>query len=609
MRLCPGKGFDKGFIMGKSFRVPPVTGLLAFLLALSPAMGIAAPGARQQVPPAAQLTRAEATIRKLFRDEYERRTPVDRQALARKLLAEGQATPNDAAARYVCYREAMSLATQGGDLPTAFMAANTMAKDFAVDPRDVQKMKVATYLVVAKQVEGSEANAAFAEIGLNLLNQMVGLENFDDVDRLLAPIEAAATKTKQLALVTRAQSIRDEVIELRRDSQKAAQAVETLKKTPGDPEASLALGRHLAFVKAYWDDALPLLAKSSDPTLKNLAQKELAKPADAKSLVQLADGWWDVSEKQTGMSQTNLRRHAQEQYQRAFPSLAGLEAARVSTRLPAAAPATAAPPAEPAAASAAPGSPVAATQPSVAQGEQFWWTGNIKPPGVRVWRKIDANTWEETSPSGRTRRYEVVSQDDPTLGSGTVFRCATDPTLEVFVPKLTDGSLIHYRFLRPNQSEQWQRLAMITLGAPPDASVATTQPVVVAQAGEITKYWWTTPWKPPGLRIWHKIDADTWEEVDPEGTVKRFKVVSHDDPQLGSGTVVRNPADPALEVWIPKLVDGNLTYFRRTDRDNQWNLMGGIHVGDPPAAATPPAQAKPPGPGGELLKPDPPFKR
>jgi hypothetical protein len=599
--------------MGNSFRVLPMTALILFVL--GPALSIAAAGDRQPMPPAAQLTRAEATIKKLFKDEYERRTPADRQALARKLLGEGQATPNDAAARYVCYREASSLATLGGDLPTAFMAMNAMAKDFAVDPRDLQKMKVATYITVAKQVETPEANAALAEVGLNLLSHMLALENFDDVDRLLAPIEAAATKTKQLALVTRVQSSRDQATELRRDAQKSALAVETLKKTPGDPEANLTLGRHLAFVKGYWDDALPLLAKSSDPTLKNLAQKELAKPADAKSLVQLADGWWDVSEKQTGLSQTILRRHAQEEYQRAFPRLAGLEAARVSTRLPAEAPTIAAalPPAEVPAASAAPVSPAAMTQPAVAQGDQFWWTGNVNPHGIRVWRKIDATTWEESSPTGTSRRFNVISQDeDPTLGAGTVVRCATDPTLEVFVPKLATGNLILYRFLRPNQAKQWQRLALMNLGAPPAATAqpgATTQPAAVAQGDEVTKYWWTTQWKPPGLRIWHKTAADTWEEVDSEGTVKRFRVVSHDDPQLGPGTVVRNWADPALEVWVPKLVDGNMTYFRRSDRDNQWNVMGGIHVGDPPAAEAPPAQAKPPGQGGELLKPDAPFKR
>src|SRR3984957_18870146 len=150
--------------MGKSFRVLPVTGLIIFFLALRPVIAAAgdhqpvppAAGNPQPVPPAAQLTKAEATIKKLFKDEYEHRTPADRQALARKLLAEGQATPNDAAARYVCYRGAHGLATLGGDLPTAFTAANAMAKDFVVDPRDVQKMKVAPYLAIARQVETPE---------------------------------------------------------------------------------------------------------------------------------------------------------------------------------------------------------------------------------------------------------------------------------------------------------------------------------------------------------------------------------------------------------------------------------------------------------------------
>jgi hypothetical protein len=443
-------------------------GLLAVLWPALTAMAAMAAGDRLPVPAAPQLTRAEGIIRKLFKEEYDRRTAADRQALARKLLAAGHETPNDAAARYVCYREAYGLATLGGDLPTAFTAANAMAREFVVDPRDVQKMKVATYVAIARQVETPEASAAFAEVGLNLLGHMAALENFDDVERLLTPIEAAANRTKQLSLVTRVQASRDEVNALRADAQKASLAAEALKKSPSDPGANLIVGRHLAFIKGYWDTALPLLARSSDPVFKDLSQKELAKPADAGSLLRLADGWWSVAEKQTGTAKANVERHAQEQYQRVLPALVGADASRAASRLPAGMlpqPAVAAPP--PVAQAPAPAPPAPASQPAEA-------------------------------------------------------------------------------------------------------------------AGEVTRYWWTTRMRPPGIRTWKKIDADTWEEGDPQGTVKRFHVVSQDDPQLGSGSVVGSLSDPPLQVWVPKLVEGNLTYFRRSDKDNRWNLMGAIHLGDPP---------------------------
>ena len=53
----------------------------------------------------------------------------------------------------------------------------------------------------------------------------------------------------------------------------ARTAIDKLKENPTDPEANLTAGTYYSFVKNEWDKGLPLLAKGSDPELKNSAKR------------------------------------------------------------------------------------------------------------------------------------------------------------------------------------------------------------------------------------------------------------------------------------------------------------------------------------------------
>ena len=51
-------------------------------------------------------------------------------------------------------------------------------------------------------------------------------------------------------------------------SQAAADAaIDVLHKSPDDARASLALGRHLCFIKQDWENGLPILAAAGDHRL------------------------------------------------------------------------------------------------------------------------------------------------------------------------------------------------------------------------------------------------------------------------------------------------------------------------------------------------------
>jgi hypothetical protein len=77
-----------------------------------------------------------------------------------------------------------------------------------------------------------------------------------------------------------------------------AQAV--LAGDPSNADANLTAGRWQGFVKGDWKQALPLLAKGSDPLLAQLARQDLAGPSDPESQMSLAGVWWRQSLKETG---------------------------------------------------------------------------------------------------------------------------------------------------------------------------------------------------------------------------------------------------------------------------------------------------------------------
>src|SRR5262249_41622240 len=102
-----------------------------------------------------------------------------------------------------------------------------------------------------------------------------------------------------------------------------------LEKNPDDAEANREMGKYLCLIKGQWARGLPLLAKGDDDALKGLAQKDLAKPADSKAQIALADAWFAYGESLKSGNTLAMAR-AYHWYGEALPGLeGGLTRARV----------------------------------------------------------------------------------------------------------------------------------------------------------------------------------------------------------------------------------------------------------------------------------------
>jgi hypothetical protein len=126
---------------------------------------------------------------------------------------------------------------------------------------------------------------------------------------------------------------KEEISYLKRDYDRVEEARKKLESDPDDPQANVTVGRYLCLAKGEFADALPYLAKGDGAELAELAKLEASKPTDVGERARLADGWWDLAEEEKDPVQRWTRLRAANWYEKALPSLRGLQKTRAEQRL------------------------------------------------------------------------------------------------------------------------------------------------------------------------------------------------------------------------------------------------------------------------------------
>src|SRR5262249_12897206 len=159
-----------------------VLGILASGLIGLPAH---ADGKKQAVPGAAARDKAESLIQEVFKEELAQAKgePAALRKLAAILLEQAHETKDDAAARFVLFRDAAELAAQAGDLNTATNCIGEAAQEFTVDAADMQLGVLET---AAKGATSAEANLKLAEAALAALENALAVDNFEAAGRFVA---------------------------------------------------------------------------------------------------------------------------------------------------------------------------------------------------------------------------------------------------------------------------------------------------------------------------------------------------------------------------------------------------------------------------------------
>jgi hypothetical protein len=287
--------------------------------------------ARLAVPDADAVAKAEANVRSLFKDEYARRQPAEKKALAQKLFELAEQTRDDPAARYALLCEARDLAAEGNDPALMVQAVEGIAKWYDVDGT---AQKLAALEKVVLNSGNPVVLRAVVDLALTAADDAAAADEYDTAVRFAQVASNAARRGNLGAAAVEDGEVR--VTQAKKDGEAFAAlkpAIEKLKLTPDDPDANLAVGRYRCFVQGRWDDGLKLLAKGSLPALKAAAALDLEAPKAGFADVKVADAWWDYAQAAPAEEKRPAEARARYWYSRAVGGLSGLPKARAEQRM------------------------------------------------------------------------------------------------------------------------------------------------------------------------------------------------------------------------------------------------------------------------------------
>lgn len=306
----------------------------AFLCALMCVTNVAA-GADDRpspapVPDGAAVARASSIVDGLFKPDFAKKGSADRLSLAARLRSQAASGADDAATRYVLLRRARDLAIEANDFDAAFVAVDDLAAAFKVD---ATSLKLETLSGAAGGARTASTASALTAAACALGESTLARGDFAAAAKASSLATTASRRARDADVVARAKMLAKGVAQARADERQFHAATQALQRDPANATANLAAGRFLCFVKDDWAAGLPLLAKSSEPRLKALAETERTRPADPDSMVALGDAWWDLPYGRGDVSQAQARQRAAYWYRKALPKLKGLKTLPVEARL------------------------------------------------------------------------------------------------------------------------------------------------------------------------------------------------------------------------------------------------------------------------------------
>lgn len=292
------------------------------------------------IPSDADEKAAANQIKEIYSKEFSDKSRDSKRALGRKLLAQAMDASNTPGQRYGCLVWARDKAAEALDLDTALAAVDKLDGIFQMPKPPLTgatfntglHAQKAAVLGAAKKSAGSpEDLALISDAYLKIAEQALKAMEYDDA---ATAAQQAGQVSKDVSVKARANELVHESSSLKQEHDALRKAEAALAANPEDPEANVTVGLYLCFAKGDWLKGLPLVAKGGNVGLKDLAQRELAKPEKSDAQVELGEAWGKAAEKEKVVSRKKqYQGRARHWLKLALASASGLSKVRIEKRL------------------------------------------------------------------------------------------------------------------------------------------------------------------------------------------------------------------------------------------------------------------------------------
>lgn len=265
-----------------------------------------------EMPADADLTtekeRLQADLAELYAETKNRPTLI---AQLVKLAGESQDAP---ATQYAALSEAATLASEAGDATQSFLMLDQLTDRFEGQHFALKETVFSS--LSKKRDQGTMAQLVL--FGFNWVEDLMDADEYDQAGTILSRVRGAAVRLKNARLRELADYLNTRIRTLSRAFEPVKPSLAKLESDPDDSAAAEAVGRFRCFVQEDWERGLPLLEKSDNATLKQLALQDLAGPLTSIEQTALADAWWAFSATQPSAVREAIRRRAGKWYMTAI---------------------------------------------------------------------------------------------------------------------------------------------------------------------------------------------------------------------------------------------------------------------------------------------------
>lgn len=286
---------------------------------------------RSPVPNRETIEELQGVIREFHAEKFKDSEGNIRQAALVDELMKAFQTEKDVSSQYVLLLTAQQAAQGMEDWSQVAWIIDEIEKRFEVDGYALKNQ----LLEEAAKQRSTDA-AVEHNLTCTLLNQ-ARVANFrNDTATALSFVKSAeriAKRQRFLPQIQLALQYRKNILDTKKLRESIQNDEESLEKNPDNAQLHQKVGEYLCFHKADWETGLPHLASGSNAITKELAQKETDRNTLAAEFLDIADGWWNLAEKEVGLAQQNLRFHAAELYKGCLSWNKGLKRTQLEQRI------------------------------------------------------------------------------------------------------------------------------------------------------------------------------------------------------------------------------------------------------------------------------------
>jgi hypothetical protein len=307
----------------------PAFRIIVMLLLTAAASAAGTEASKLAVPSADQQADARQVVEHRYRDFLADTQPANRLATANMLLDASRLQYNNPSWRYAMADAARRLAVEAHDLNAADTACRELAKHFDIK---LGALRLQTLHEADQARQGGGDTPAIIYMAMNIVDDALRADDFATAQDALQLADTLGHDTGDPELAQDLAARKDQLSAQKAEHAKIAPALATLADHPDDPQANLAAGKYICFIRGDWAAGLPMLAEGSDKQLQAAAKLDLGNPDTCRGQVAVGNQWFDLANS-GGNQSDQIQLRSAYWYQKAEPSATGLTAKLLSTRL------------------------------------------------------------------------------------------------------------------------------------------------------------------------------------------------------------------------------------------------------------------------------------